>query len=131
MGLPGPHPGPPSDLYRRKLPILQFEGELYRTYNLDRDPLFFGRSGTNRFDDPQGEYGVLYAARDSYGSFIETFGQLRTHPISSSELKRKGLARLIARRPLVFVDLAASGALARLGADGRLFAGDYEIAQNW
>jgi hypothetical protein len=49
-GLPGPHPGPPSDLHSRKLPIRQFEGELYPTYDMDRLPLFFGRSGTKRFD---------------------------------------------------------------------------------
>ena len=131
MGWPGPHPGPPSDLHGRTLPIRQFEGELYRTYNLDQEPLFFGRSGTKRFDDPKGEYGVLYTAADSYGSFVETFGQLRTHPISSSELKGKGLARLVARQRLMFVDLAAPGALARLSADSRLFAGDYDTAQLW
>jgi len=61
----------------------------------------------------------LYTAADPYGSFIETFGQLRTHLISSSELKRKGLARLVARHCLVLVDLAAPGALARLSADSR------------
>ena len=131
MGLPGPHPGPPSDLHSRKLPMRQFEGELYRTHDLDREPLFFGRSGMKRFDDPRGEYGVLYAATDPYGSFVETFGQLRTHPISSSELKRKGLARLMVRNRLGLVDLAAPGALAHLSADSRLFAADYEIAQLW
>ncbi len=131
LGLPGPHPSPPSDLHSRKLPVRQFEGECYRTYELGNDPVFFGRSGTKRFDDPYGQYGVLYAARDAYGSFIETFGQLRSHLISSSELKRKGLASLVARRPLTFVDLAEPGGLARANADSRLFAGDYDIAQLW
>lgn len=37
----------------------------------------------------------------------------------------------MARRRLSFVDLAESGALARLSADSRLFAGDYDIAQLW
>jgi len=47
------------------------------------------------------------------------------------ELKRKGLASLVARRPLTFVDLAEPGAMARASADSRLFAGDYDIAQLW
>ena len=131
MGLPAPHPGPPSDLYSRKLPIRQFAGELYRTYELSNNPVYSGRSGIKLFDDPRGQYGVLYTAADPYGSFIETFGQLRAHPISSSELKRKGLARLAARLPLNLVDLAQPGALARLSADARLFAGDYGTAQLW
>jgi hypothetical protein len=131
MGLPGPHPGPPSDLHNLKLPLRHFEGELYRTHDLDKDPLFFGRSGMKRFDDPQGEYGVLYTAADPYGSFIETFGQLRRQLISSSELKRKGLARLMTRHRLLLVDIAAPAALARISADSRLFSGDYDVAQQW
>jgi len=37
----------------------------------------------------------------------------------------------VARRPLTFVDLAEPGALARMSADSRLFAGEYDIAQLW
>jgi RES domain len=131
MGLPGPHPAPPFDLHSRRLPIRQFEGDLYRTHSFDWEPLFFGRSGSKRFDDPIGQYGVLYAATDPYGSFVESFGQVGTSLISSSELKTRGLAHLAARRPLRFVDLTEPGALARVGADSRLFAGDYDIAQLW
>src|SRR6478735_5682570 len=40
----------------------------------DHDPLFFGRSGLNRFDAPAGEYGVLYAGESVECAFIETFG---------------------------------------------------------
>src|SRR6202140_5254686 len=57
---------------------------------------------------------------DPYGSFVESFG-----------LKTRGLTHLAARRPLRFVDLTEPGALARVGADSRLLAGDYDIAQLW
>ena len=39
------------------------------------EPDFFGRTGVNRFDDPEGEFGVLYAAEDAFGAFIEVYGR--------------------------------------------------------
>jgi RES domain len=132
MGHPGPHPDPPSDLRLRKLPIVEFGDVLHRTHRRDRTAVFFGRSGRNRFDDPQNEYGVLYAARDPYGAFIETFGQSTGNAsISTAGLARYSLARLAAQRPLRLLDITASGSLARIGADGRLFAGEHSVAQSW
>jgi RES domain len=132
MGHPGLHPGPPPDLRLRSLAIREFSGHLYRTHRKDRPPVFFGRTGRNRFDDPRGEYGLLYAALDEYGAFIETFGQSTgNRTLSTPELAGLCLARLSARRPLRLVDLAASGSLARIGADSRLFAGEHSAAQSW
>jgi len=34
-------------------------------------------------------------------------------------------------RPLRLIDLVASGGLARIGADARLFAGEHSISQRW
>ena len=42
----------------------------------------------------------------------------------------RGLARIESNRPLRLVDLTGAG-LARLGADERLCAGDYDVAQRW
>ena len=50
-------------------------GSLFRTHPRAASPFYFGRTGRNRFDDPLGQYSVLYAARDVFGAFIETFGQ--------------------------------------------------------
>ena len=130
---PGPHPAPPSDLHFRKLPIQEYRGLLYRTFRLDRDPVYFGRTGRCRFDDPEGLYGVLYVALDQYASFIETFGQatgLRT--VSTAELKPYGLATLaIQAESLRLVDLTAIGALPRIGADSRLYSGAHRIGRIW
>jgi hypothetical protein len=94
--------------------------------------LHYGRSGRSRFDDPLGEYGVLYTARDAYGAFIETFGQITgVRTVSSATLKSYCLSELYPPRSLILVDLFASGCLARLGADSRLFAGERSIAQTW
>jgi hypothetical protein len=128
---PGPHPEPPAGFGDRQLPLRHFEGDFYRTYNLDREPIYFGRSCSKRFDDPQREFGVLYAALDQYGSFIETFGQVQTRTVTTSELKNRGLIRLSTRSPLTVIDLTLSGALARAGADSRIFAGGYDVSQRW
>lgn len=106
MGHPGPRPGPPSDLRFRSLTIREYSGILYRTYRKGRDhePLFFGRTGRNRFDDPLGEFGVLYAALDQHGAFIETFGQSTgNRALSTAELAERHLSRLSTRRRLRLV----------------------------
>jgi len=129
---PGPHPGPPRDFFARTLPILRLGGSFFRSHPSCRDPLYFGKSGGSRFDDPIGQYGVLYTARDAYGAFIETFGQITgIRTVSSAMLKSYFLSELYPLRPLILVDLWGSGCLARLGADSRLFAGERSIAQKW
>ena len=98
----------------------------------DVGPLYFGRTGRNRFDDPRGRYGVLYAARDTFGAFIETFGQeTGTRTVGVGELKMRCLTEFYPVTPLSLVDLTGQGCLARIGADSRLFAGSRAIAQCW
>jgi len=128
---PGPHPEPPVDLAQRSLPLLSTDRVWFRVYRLQHAPLYFSRSGNNRFDPPAGEYSVLYLGQDEHCAFIETFG----HPtgvrfVTVSALRTRGLARIEARRPLRLVDLTGPG-LARLGADERLCSGDYGSAQRW
>jgi len=100
---PGPHPEPPPDFHRRTLPISTHGGSLFRTHLHNVAPLYFGRTGRNRFDDPKGRYGVLYAARDPFGAFIETFGQ--------DALPRS----FIRSRPFRWWTCAARGASLELG----------------
>lgn len=129
---PGPHPEPPPDFRSRSLPIIAHGGTLFRTHLRGVAPLYFGRSGRNRFDDPMGKYGVLYAARDQFGAFIETFGQetgVRT--VGVGELKMRCLTEFYPVMPLSLVDLSGEGCLARIGADSRLFAGSRVVAQIW
>jgi hypothetical protein len=130
---PGLHPEPPTDFHTRTLPITTHGGSLFRSHLINRAPImYFGRTGRNRFDDPSGRYAVLYAARDPFGAFIETFGQetgIRT--IGVGELKMRGLTEFYPATPLSLVDLFGQGCLARIGADSRLFAGSRAIAQRW
>lgn len=132
MGPPGLHPGPPSDLHLRKLDVAEHGDVLYRTYRFDRDPVYFGRTGRNRFDDRHGKFGVLYTACDPYAAFMEVFGQsLGNRSVATSTLSNYGLARLRCDRPLTLIDMTAPGALARMGADNRLTCGAHEISQEW
>jgi hypothetical protein len=134
---PGDHPLPPGDFANRKLPLAKRSRHWFHSHWGDQQPLFFGRSGDNRFDSPTKGFGVLYVGRDEYCAFIETLGRLpdkgpvpwpRVLTVDACEKRR--LAEVIVKGPLVLVDLTGPG-LASLGADARLFAGAYAIAQQW
>jgi hypothetical protein len=125
------HPEPPADLNSREL-LIEIEGPLFRIHRASQDPLHFGRAARYRFDAPAGEFGVLYCAQDEWGAFIETFGQSTgISTVSVSSLTANPLAKLSLNRPLRVVDLAASGGLARAGADARLCMGPHDRARQW
>jgi hypothetical protein len=124
----GPLPPPPPDFQKQDLPLLAYRATLFRIHRSDRDPAFWGKTGDNRFDAPAGEFGVLYAASDQYGAFIETCGGLLNRTVTSSFLGARGWARVMPARDLKLVDLSGSG-LARIGADERLCSGEHDVAQ--
>jgi hypothetical protein len=129
--LPEPHPDPPADIHLRRLPIEPSPGPSIRSYERGRAPIFFGRTGLNRFDAPAGQFGALYVGVDIYGAFIETFGrQLSTRDIQWAQLAAREMAVILQSRPLRLVDLIGPG-LSRIGADARLADGSYEISRRW
>jgi len=135
VSFPGPLPPPPGDFSRFELPLRQISGSWFRSHLVDRSPIYYGRNGRYRFDDPDRSYGVLYVADDAHGAFVETFGQFLSAPqrerqVTSEQLSLRALSELICDRPLRLVDLT-SGGLARLNIDSRIFAGDYKEAQMW
>lgn len=126
----GPLPPPPPDLQQQDLPVLAYRATLFRIHRNDRDPAFWGKTGDNRFDAPASQFGVLYAAADQYGAFIETCGELLNRTVTSNFLGARGWARVTPTRVLKLVDLSGSG-LARIGADERLCSGEHDVAQQW
>ncbi len=131
------HPLPPVDLASRSLPIVRIKATWWRIYPVAYGPIFFGKTGGNRYDAPTDAsgaraYGVLYVARDPHGAFIETFGHATgKHDVGLATLAQRGLAKVAASRPLRLVDLRGNG-LARIGADAALCAGaDYALSQAW
>jgi len=132
MSESGRHPEPPPDFQSWVLPIISRGGSFFRSHDARHSPLYFGRTGRNRFDDPQGDYSVLYAGCDLFAAFIETFGQdtgIRT--LTTEELRSRSLTEFYPADPLLLVDLVSTGCLARVGADSRLFAGERSVAQTW
>ncbi len=127
---------PPAGLSERE-PLIHtaLAGEMwYRSHQIARDPVFFGRSRTQRWDPPTGAYGVLYLGADPYCAFMESIGRgaLKTQFIPSSQLKLRGLSKIRFRRDLRLVDIVTSGGLTRLGAEGSLTSGaGYRNSQRW
>lgn len=135
---PGDHPLPHPEL-NSQTPLI-FTGKkgrvLYRHHLVGKDPVYFGTSGRNRFDDPdypsRRAFGVLYAGEDPHCCFIESCGATTGVPaVSGAYLEARAMATLELTEDLRFIDLFSTGGLTRIGADGRLFTGSYKIAQQW
>jgi hypothetical protein len=127
----GDAPLPPGDLSHRRLPIIETTGPWLRLHRARHDPVFFGRTLENRFDDPRQEFGVLYVAETLDGAFIETFGRnpgLNT--VSERQLSQRSLTRIGVTRPVRLVDLTGPG-LARIGTTAAVLAGRHSRAQVW
>jgi hypothetical protein len=102
-----------------------------RIHRDGHEPLFFGTTRQNRFDDPLGRYGVLYAAQTLDGGFIETFGRSPgVNSVGVDQLISRLLAVIEPRRPLRLVDLTGPG-LARIGATAFVTSGPHACAQLW
>lgn len=131
-----PLPDPPASFSTLSLVIEDCTHDWYRIYEVSRDPAYFGKTGTNRYDAPAGEFGVMYVAEDPQGAFIETLGRSGgVRVLKVSDLKSRALARLHLSDPggpaLRVVDLTGPG-LSRLGLDARISTdADYGKSQQW
>jgi hypothetical protein len=73
---PGDLPLPAPALNGRKPIVTPLNGPFFRIYReVNKTPIFFGRTLDYRFDSASGECGVLYAAPGLEGAFVETFMQ--------------------------------------------------------
>jgi hypothetical protein len=131
---PGEHPEPHADLAKRSPLLYNLEEGtvIYRLHRADRDPIHFGKTGDNRFDAPDGSYGVLYAGEDEYCCFIETCGQVTgVASVSGAYLDQRNLAEITVTQSMSLIDLSGSAGVARIGADSRLMDGSHAVAQRW
>lgn len=125
-----PLAAPPSALHGLGLPTFKTNQTFVRIHRLEHDPAFWGRTGNNRFDAPTGAYGVLYAAENFDGAFIETFGDVSPKTVSVNSLTVRGAATVAPQRELQLVDLAGPG-LSQLGLDARICTDDHALSQAW
>ena len=115
------------------MPVTLNQRTWYRLHRAEHAPIYFGRTGLNRFDAPDSEFGVLYLGDSPHCCFVETYGRSDRGAhriITRRELTGRHLSYLESDRPLRAIDLTGAG-LARLGADNRLATGDYRVAQRW
>jgi hypothetical protein len=127
---------PPADLASRELLIhVSTDSDTwYRSHAMDKGPLFFGRTMTQRWDAPEGEYGVLYLGSDPFCAFMESIGRgmLKTRLVPSAMIQQKGLSKIRFTRSLRLIDLVSSGGLTRIGAESSLSSGrGYKNSQKW
>jgi hypothetical protein len=138
IDLPGDHPPPHSELVaQHPLIYTVLAGEvLYRHHQKAHKPIYFGKKGDYRFDDPDCPkprcFGVLYAGADPECCLLESCGTTTGVPaVSGAYLDERAIARMELTGPLRFIDLVDDGGLASIGADGRLATGSYKVAQQW
>jgi len=128
-------PLPPDDLARRRprISLLRRGTILHRFYNAEYKPIFFDTSRLSRLNSPDGSYGVLYAAREAFGAFAETFLRRPGRTlIDPGLLRRKAYVRLETTADLNLIRLAGPS-LAILGATAEVVHGGlpYDVPQAW
>jgi hypothetical protein len=125
---------PPSDLGQRRLRLVRVPEILLRISRAGyRDPIFWSRLGRNRFDLPDGRYGLLYTAQDLETCMLEVFGDrwVKERVLAVTALPKFEVLNFAVRWELRVADLTGP-ALNRLGPDANLFASnDYALTQEW
>ncbi|HLH55884.1 MAG TPA: RES family NAD+ phosphorylase [Verrucomicrobiae bacterium] len=119
MALDSRLPPPPSDLAARKLPLVTIRGDLFRIHRAIHTWRHFGRNMSERFDDAQGVFGVLYASTTPDAAFAEVFlRKLASMSVAQVDLEARAISTLKARPPRC-VELTGSG-LRKLSCDNRI-----------
>jgi len=124
-----------DELHYRPLPIItqrlddwwRVSAARYRTV------VHFGKGRVYRFDDPLGDFGVLYAGGDYLTCVAESVlrDELRTgaRPLYLSDLEERVIARLAGTDPVRLVDLTEA---IGIGLDNQITTiPDYSITQAW
>jgi len=130
------YPKPPEDFNSKKLPIISYKNKAFRIYSLEKDPVYFGKTGENRFDAPNKEFGVMYLGCDAYCAFIETAQLIlgAGYPaISLQWINQKGICIFEITRELQLVNLTeAPDKLISWGLnDAGIWAGAHNTSQLW
>jgi hypothetical protein len=125
------------------LPIVTIPSRtrVFRIHQLGHGALFFGppvepatgdrQPPTYRFDSASGSFGVLYAARQFEGTFVETI--LRNPQltfVSRNYVTRRCVAELVFGRDLRLVDMHGRG-LSRIGTTNAISTGPYAACWAW
>ncbi len=114
---------PLPNLEGKKVPVVDIAAgtTIYRSHGLAHGPLYFGKRRLHRFDDPLACYGVLYAARDPVGAFVETFLRFPANVLlDRSDLDGSGCADIRVKRDLKVVSTSQPPTWSRLALRQKL-----------
>lgn len=119
MALNSRLPLPPADLAARKLPLVTLSGDLFRIHQQVHNWRYFGRKKSERFDDPQGVFGVLYGSTTPEAAFAEVFlRKLASMSVAEADLQSR-VVSIFNAKPLRCVELTGSG-LRKVSCDNRI-----------
>ena len=126
-------PLPPEDFHRRAVVTVTINRRrlLYRIHRNEHAALFYGRTGANRFDAPDKDYGVCYLGLSFYAAFAETF--LRrpgTTLIDWQDLAARSVTVLRVAKTLRPARLYGPG-LSKMGATAAVTHGPHTMTQSW
>ena len=135
-------PTPPADLAERTLSLTAIEGPAWRVYPGARGAEHFNKQD-GRFNDPQRQYGVLYAAQTEVGAFAERlllgsglFGNSGGMvgagvPVSETALQTFSIAAITFAQPVRCVDLRTATGLKQIGAGPWLLTAPHAVSKRW
>ena len=126
-------PLPPEDFHRGAVVTVTINRRrlLYRVHRNEHAALFYGRTGANRFDSPDKDYGVCYLGLSLYAAFAETF--LRRPGatlIDWQDLAARSVTVLRVTETLRPARLYGPG-LSKMGATAAVTHGPHAIMQPW
>jgi hypothetical protein len=136
-------PLPPPWLATRSLPIVAIPSgtRVFRVHQLGHGAVFFSppadpatgerQAPTYRFDSASGRFGVLYAAEQFEGAFVETI--LRNPQltfVSQNYITSRCVTELTFSRDLRLVDMRGRG-LSRIGTTNAISTGPYAACWAW
>lgn len=123
---------PPKDLNARKLATVTLarRATLFRIHR-HPDPVHYDRGAGSRWNAPSGAFGVLYAAFDFEGAFIETLLRNPTdNVVSERDLASRLVTQLEVTARLDLIDLDGAN-LRKNGLSLSTVYADYAITQAW
>lgn len=110
-------------------PLLRIAIPFFRMTAIGTDPIFFGSGPGGRWNDPQGAYGVLYAAESFDGSVVETVLHSREVRMLFTSQVQRVAHLLLPQRVLRLIDLGNGTVLRALSTDEAVTKGDLRICQ--
>ncbi|WP_423920870.1 RES family NAD+ phosphorylase [Candidatus Poriferisodalis sp.] len=105
--------------------------DLYRIHRSSQSPGYFGNSGDNRFEPPQGrenDFGVCYLGREPLAAYVEVFGSLEI--VYTDIVSDRGVSTASLNQQLQLGDLTDRRVLGQFGITAEISTGrDYSESQ--